>query len=72
MPIISRTIDSIQQTTGGIFAAFPCVDSKGREWRRSRSRFVDEATAQNRAAMLSIAALNLSKYQGLALDSLTD
>ncbi len=46
MPIISRTLDSIQQTTGGIFAAFLCVDSKGREWRRSRARFADEATAQ--------------------------
>ena len=31
-----------------------------------------ETTAQNRVAMLSIATLNLSKYQGLTLDSLTD
>ena len=46
MPIVSRTLGGIQQTTGGIFAAFLCVDSLGREWRRSRSRFVDEATAQ--------------------------
>ena len=46
MPIVSRSLDGIQQTTGGIFAAFLCVDGKGREWRRSRSRFVNEATAQ--------------------------
>lgn len=46
MPIISRSLDGIQQTTGGIFAAFLSVDSKGREWRRSRSRFVDETVAQ--------------------------
>ncbi len=45
MPIVSRSLD-IQQTTGGIFAAFLCVDAQGREWRRSRSRFADEATAQ--------------------------
>ena len=46
MPILTRSLDSIQQTTGGIFAVFLCTDSKGRAWRRSRSRFVDEATAQ--------------------------
>ncbi len=46
MPILTRSLDSIQQTTGGIFAAFLNMDSKGREWRRSRSRFADEATAQ--------------------------
>ena len=46
MPIISRTLESIQQTTGGIFAAWLCTDSLGREWRRSRARFTDEPAAQ--------------------------
>ncbi len=45
MPIITRTLESIQQTTGGIFAAWLCIDAKGREWRRSRARFADETAA---------------------------
>ncbi len=46
MPIVSRTLESVQPTTGGIFASFLCIDGKGREWRRSRVRFVDQVTAQ--------------------------
>lgn len=47
MPIVSRTLESVQPTTGGVFASFLAVDAKGREpWRRSRSRFASEAAAQ--------------------------
>ncbi len=45
MPIISSTLESVQQTTGGVFASWLCIDAKGREWRRSRARFVDETAA---------------------------
>lgn len=46
MPIVTRTLESIQPTKGGVFASFLAVDDQGREWRRSRSRFVSEAAAQ--------------------------
>ncbi len=46
MPIISRQLESVQPSTGGVFASFLAVDDLGREWRRSRARFADEATAQ--------------------------
>ncbi len=46
MPIVSRTLESIQPTTGGVFASFLAVDALGRPWRRSRARFTNEATAQ--------------------------
>lgn len=46
MPIVSRTLESVQPTTGGVFASFLCIDDKGREWRRSRARFANEAVAQ--------------------------
>ncbi|MEE9611351.1 MAG: hypothetical protein V3W19_08865, partial [Desulfatiglandales bacterium] len=46
MPIISRTLESVQPTMGGVFASFLCVDDKGREWRRSRARFADQVAAQ--------------------------
>ena len=36
----------MQQTQSGVFASFLAVDEVGREWRRSRARFADEATAQ--------------------------
>ncbi len=45
--IVSRKLESIQQSHNGtIFASFLAIDDKGREWRRSRSRFVDETAAQ--------------------------
>ena len=46
MPIVSRILESVQPTTVGVFASFLCVDALGRVWRRSRSRFADEAAAQ--------------------------
>ena len=46
MPIVSRTLEGVQNNRNGtVFAAFLAVDDKGREWRRSRSRFADEAAA---------------------------
>ncbi len=47
MPIVSRQLESIQPSKAGtVFASFLAVDDQGREWRRSRSRFADEAAAQ--------------------------
>ncbi len=46
MPIVTRTLESVQPTTGGVFANLLAVDALGREWRRSRSRFVDEVAAE--------------------------
>ena len=47
MPIVSRTLEGVQNNRNGtVFAAFLAVDDKGREWRRSRARFADEAEAQ--------------------------
>ncbi len=47
MPIINRQLESIQSSRAGtVLASFLAVDEQGREWRRSRSRFVDEAAAQ--------------------------
>ncbi len=46
MPIVSRSLESVQPSAAGtVLARFLAVDSRGREWRRSRSRFVDEAAA---------------------------
>ncbi len=45
MPIITRTLESVQQSGGTVLASFLAVDGKGVEWRRSRSRFPDEAAA---------------------------
>ncbi len=46
MPIVSRQLE-VQRTKGGtVFATFLAVDERGREWRRSRSRFANEAAAQ--------------------------
>lgn len=45
MPIVSRQLESVQQSGGTVLASFLAVDSKAREWRRSRSRFADEAAA---------------------------
>ena len=51
MPIISRILGSIQSSRAGtVFASFLAVDARGREWRRSRSRFADETTAQTALA----------------------
>ena len=47
MSIVSRRISDLQHNRNGtVFAAFLAVDDKGREWRRSRARFADEAEAQ--------------------------
>jgi len=46
MPIVTRTLESVQQSSGGtVLASFLAFDDKGREWRRSRARFADEAAA---------------------------
>ncbi len=46
MPIASRTLGSVQQSSGGtVLASFLAVDDLGRNWRRSRGRFDDEAAA---------------------------
>ncbi len=46
MPIATRTLGGLQQSSGGtVLASFLAVDDLGREWRRSRSRFADEAAA---------------------------
>ncbi len=45
--IVRRALASIQHTRDGtILASFLAIDDKGREWRRSRSRFANEAEAQ--------------------------
>ena len=45
--IVSRKLESIQQCRAGtVFASFLAVDDNGREWRRSRSRFVNEVGAK--------------------------
>ena len=46
MPIISRQLESVQPSSGGVLASFLAVDNEGREWRRSRSRFNSETEAQ--------------------------
>ena len=46
MPIVSRQLDSVQISGDTVLASFLAIDVKGREWRRSRSRFADEAAAQ--------------------------
>ncbi len=46
MPIVTRTLDSVQPSRAGtVLASFLAVDGLGREWRKSRARFADEATA---------------------------
>ncbi len=45
MPIVSRQLESLQQSGNTVLASFLAIDAKGREWRRSRSRFPDEAAA---------------------------
>ena len=45
MPIVSRQLESVQQSGATVLASFLAVDHNGREWRRSRSRFADEAAA---------------------------
>ncbi len=44
MPIVSRSLD-IQPSGSTVFASFLAIDSKGHEYRRSRSRFADETAA---------------------------
>ncbi len=44
--IISRTLDIQPCRDGTIFASFSVIDDKGGTWRRSRSRFMNEAEAQ--------------------------
>lgn len=46
MPIATRTLEVQPTRAGTIFASFLAVDELGREWRRSRARFADEASAQ--------------------------
>ncbi len=46
MPIVTRAISVQPMKSGTIFASFLAVDERGGEWRRSRARFADEATAQ--------------------------
>ena len=46
MPIVSRQLESVQPSSGGVLASFLAVDDQGREWRRSRSRFASEVAAQ--------------------------
>ncbi len=46
MPIVTRTLEIQPTAAGTVFASFLAVDDLGREWRRSRSRFADEAAAQ--------------------------
>ncbi len=46
MPIVTRTLESVQQSAGGtVLASFLAVDDQGREWRRSRARFASESAA---------------------------
>jgi hypothetical protein len=46
MPIVSRQLESVQPSAGSILASWLAIDDRGREWRRSRSRFASEAVAQ--------------------------
>ncbi len=46
MPIATRTLEVQPTAAGTIFASFLAVDELGREWRRSRARFANEAAAQ--------------------------
>ena len=46
MPITSRSISSSPSGGGTVLASFLAIDSLGREWRRSRSRFADVAAAE--------------------------
>ncbi len=46
MPILTRTLESVEQSAGGtVLASFLAVDEKSRPWRRSPARFADEAAA---------------------------
>ncbi len=45
MPIVTRSLESVQQSGGTVLASFLAVDSLSRPWRRSRTRFADEAVA---------------------------
>ncbi len=46
MPILTRTLESVEQSAGGtVLASFFAVDAKSRPWRRSPSRFADETAA---------------------------
>ncbi len=45
MPIITRTLGSVQQSGSTVLASFRAIDHLGRAWRRSRSRFADVAAA---------------------------
>ena len=46
MPIVSRSISSQASGGGTVLASFLAIDSLGREWPHSRSRFADEAAAE--------------------------
>ena len=46
MPISTRILEVQPTRAGTVFASFLAVDELGREWRRSRARFADEAAAQ--------------------------
>lgn len=46
MSIVSRSISSQPSGGGTVLASFLAIDSLGREWRRSRARFADEAAAE--------------------------
>ena len=46
MPIVTRTLDSVQPSTAGtILAGFLAIDTQDRPFRRSSARFVDEVAA---------------------------
>ena len=46
MPIVTRTLESVQPSAAGtVLASFLAVDDRGREWRRGRSRFASEVAA---------------------------
>ncbi len=45
MPIVIRSLESVQTSGTTVLASFLAVDHRSREWRRSRSRFADEAAA---------------------------
>lgn len=46
MAIVTRELEEVQSTTGGVWASWRAVDEQGREWRRSRSRYADQTAAQ--------------------------
>ncbi len=45
MSIVTRSLESVQQSGGTVLASFLAIDSNGLEWRKSASRFANEAAA---------------------------